>query len=163
MKKTLNAGLALVLGMAMAGFAGAQTNGQSGDQQGPPPQQDGMREGRGPGGPGRGMPSPEQRLKRMTEALNLTSDQQAKIKTIMESEKTKMDALRDDTSVEGEAKRDKAMQIRKDSQASIREVLTADQQAKFDKMQAEMRNRGSRGPHPDGEKPQNPPPPPPAA
>lgn len=67
----------------------------------------------------------------------------------METEKSKMDALRDDTSVQGDAKREKAMQIRKDTQNSIRGVLTADQQAKFDKMMAEMRNRGERrGPPP---------------
>src|SRR3954469_24016063 len=112
--------LALALGLATAAFAFAQDtpppSGQNGDQQGPPPQRDGMRgEGRG----GR-MPSPEERLKRMTEALNLTADQQTKIKGFMDSEKTKMDALRDDTSVERDAKREKAMQIRKDTQASIR-------------------------------------------
>jgi periplasmic protein CpxP/Spy len=144
--------LALALGMSMAGLAAAQSGGDQ--PQGPPPQQqDGMRGG--PGGGHRGMPSPEERLKRMTEALNLTADQQVKIKTIMESEKTKMDALRDDTSVAGEQKREKAMQVRKDSQDAIRATLTADQQAKFDKQQEEMRSRrgGERGPRPDGEKP----------
>ena len=101
------------------------------------------------------MPGPEERLKRMTADLNLTTDQQAKIKTILESEKTKMDALRDDTSVEGDAKREKAMQIRKDSQSAIRNVLTAEQQAKWDKQMEEMRNR--RG-GPQSERPQGPPP-----
>jgi protein CpxP len=149
MKTRFKSALALTLGMALAGFAAAQSSGDQ--QQGPPPQGNDQHEGmRGPGGPdGRRGPNPEERLKRMTEALSLTADQQTQIKGFMESEKTKMDALRNDTSVEGDAKREKGMQIRKDTQASIRGVLTADQQTKFDKMQAEMKNRGERrGPPP---------------
>jgi protein CpxP len=151
MKKISQGVLSVAVCMAMSAFALAQNNGDQ--QQGPPPpQQDGMR--RGPGGEGRrGMPSPEERLKRMTADLNLTTDQQAKIKTIMETEKSKMDALRDDTSVEGDPKREKAMQIRKESQSGIRAVLTAEQQAKWDKQMEEMRNR--RG----GDRPGPPPPP----
>ena len=40
------------------------------------------------------MPTPEQRLQRMTQALNLTEDQQAKIKPILENESTQMQGLR---------------------------------------------------------------------
>ena len=149
MKKISKGLMALTLGLCLSGFAAAQNGGDQ--QQGPPPQgQDGMR--RGPGGPGGRMGNPEERLKRMTADLNLTADQQAKIKTILESEKTKMDALRDDTSVEGDAKREKAMGIRKDTNSAIRAVLTAEQQAKMDKQMEEMRNRrgGDRpGPPPD--------------
>ena len=152
MNKISKGVLGIALGMALSGFALAQNGGDQ--PQGPPPQQqEGMR--RGPGGPG-GRMNPEERLKRMTADLNLTADQQAKIKTIMESEKTKMDALRDDTSVEGDAKREKAMGIRKDTNSQIRAVLTADQQAKFDKQQEEMRNRrGNGGPPPDKPQGQN--------
>ena len=92
------------------------------------------------------MPSPEERLKRMTEALNLTADQQAKIKSLMESEKAQMDKLRDDSSLEQDARRESAMKIRQETHVSVRAILTADQQAKFDKQQAEMRQRGPR-PH----------------
>jgi Spy/CpxP family protein refolding chaperone len=155
MKKISQGVLAIALSAGMFGAMSGSALAQNGSdqQQGPPQQQDGMR--RGPGGEGRrGMPSPEERLRRMTAELNLTADQQAKIKTIMETEKSKMDALRDDTSVEGEEKREKAMQIRKDSQTGIRAVLTAEQQAKWDKQMEEMRNR--RG----GDRPGPPPPPP---
>jgi len=85
----------------------------------------------------------------------------------MESEKAQMDKLRDDTSLAQDARRESAMKIRQDTKAAIRSTLTADQQAKFDKQQAEMRQRGPRGPRPEGgdngEKPQDPPPPPPAS
>jgi protein CpxP len=158
MNKISKGVMALVLGMAMSAFALGQNGGdqQQGPPQGPPPgqQQNGMRgqrpDGGGPGGRRGGMMNPEERLKRMTADLNLTADQQAKIKTIMDSEKTKMDALRDDTSVEGDAKREKAMGIRKDSNTQIRAVLTADQQTKFDEQQEKMRNRRrGDGPPPD--------------
>lgn len=168
MKKTLNAALALILGMTMANMASAQTGGQ--DQQGPPPQRG---EGRGPGGPEghRGMPSPEQQLRRLSETLNLSADQQTQIKGLMESEKSQMDKLRDDTSLTRDARRASAMNVRKDTQAAIRATLTADQQAKFDKMLAEMRQHGGpRGPRPEGQNgdgphddPTPPPPPPPAS
>ena len=145
MNKIWKAAMALGVGLVMSAGAYAQSGDQ---QQGPPPQRDGMRgEGRGPG---RGMPSPEERLKRMTEQLNLTADQQAKIKPLMESEKAAMDKLRDDTSTAPDAKRESAMKIRKETQEAIRATLTTEQQAKFDKQQEEMRQRGPRGTRPDG-------------
>ena len=69
-----------------------------------------------------------------------------------------MKALREDTSIAGPDKRTKMMDIHKASQDKIRALLTADQQTKFDALQAEMRERRgeswwrTRGP---------PPPPPP--
>ena len=130
----------MALSLALAGFAGAQ-------DQPAPPQGEGQHEGMR--GPGRGMPSPEERLKHLTEALNLTTDQQGKIKELMAAEKSGMDKLRDDTSLSNDERREKAMHLRKESQAAIRAQLTADQQTKFDKMQAEMKNRGEHhGPPP---------------
>ncbi len=55
----------------------AQTGSTDGGQQGPPP---GGRRGGGP----------EQRLERMTKELNLSADQQTKIKAIFEDGRTKM-------------------------------------------------------------------------
>src|SRR5437016_13977551 len=109
MKARFTGLMALALGMALSMSTGAfAQDGQSGDQQqGPPPQGEGQHEGmRGPGGEGHhGMPNPEERLKRLTEMLNLTADQQTKIKSIMTEEKTKMDDLRDDTQEECAANR----------------------------------------------------------
>ncbi len=78
-------------------------------------------EGGGGPRPGKEMrhrPSVDERLARMTERLNLTEEQKARIKPIMEAQEKQMKA-------EFQATR-----------AKIREVLTPEQQKKFDEMPA---------------------------
>src|SRR5215471_12236528 len=86
----------------------------------------------GGGGWQRGqMPSAEQRLQRMTQALNLTEDQQAKIKPILENESTQMQSLRSDTSLSHEDQRAKMKQLRESTSSQINPILTADQQKQY--------------------------------
>jgi len=119
------------------------------DTSAPPPPQDqaGPRHG-GPGGPGR----EEHQIEFLTKKLSLTPDQVTQVKAIDDDSRKQMFALRDDTSTAGSDKRAKMMEIRKASQGKIRALLTADQQTKFDALQAEMRehrgNRGEGGPPP---------------
>ena len=59
-------------------------------------------QGMGQGGPGgmHHMPmSPDQRLQRMTQQLNLTADQQQKIKPILEQEQQQVQTLHQDMSI----------------------------------------------------------------
>jgi protein CpxP len=118
----------------------AQTG--STDQQGPPPG--------GQGGGRRGGGGPEQRLERMAKELNLTPDQQAKVKTILEDGRGKMMALRQDTSVSQEDKRTKMGELMKAESLNIKVVLDDTQKAKFDEMEKHererMRDGGGRGP-----------------
>jgi protein CpxP len=120
----------------------------------PPPQgQDGPRRGGGPGRMG------EHQVEFLTKKLSLTPDQVTQVKAIDDDSRKQMMALRDDTSTAGPDRRSKMMDIHKASQSKIRALLTADQQTKFDALEAEMReHRGRRG-GPDGPPP---PPPPPA-
>lgn len=104
----------------------------------------------------RGPMSPDAELKRLTEQLNLTQDQQDKIKPILEDQQKQMQDLRNDTSVEGQDRFAKMREIRKSHMDQIRGILTSDQQTKFDEMQKRMMERGRRGP---GEGGGNPPPP----
>jgi Spy/CpxP family protein refolding chaperone len=78
--------------------------------------------------------SPEQRLQRMTKALNLTDDQQQKIKPILESESQQMQTLRQDTSMSQQDKWGKMEQIRQTSTSQITPILTPDQQKKYAEM-----------------------------
>lgn len=94
--------------------------------------QDGPR--RGPGGPG----APGDRLEMMAKHLNLTDDQKAQIKPILEEQQTKMQALRDDTSLDREAKMPKMREIMEDTNTKIKPILTEDQQKKL----ADMRPKG---------------------
>jgi Spy/CpxP family protein refolding chaperone len=82
-------------------------------------------------------PSPEQRLQHMTKTLNLTPDQQEKIKPILENEQTQMQGLHQDTSMAKPDRMAKAQQIRQGSNDQIQQILTPDQQQKWSQMQAQ--------------------------
>lgn len=105
-------------------------------QNAPPPQ----------GGPGegqghrRGMPSAEDQVKNLTEKLSLTDDQQAKVKTIVEDAHSQMQKLRQDDSISREDKMAKMQSLHETASGKIRDILTADQQKKFDDMQKEMQD-----------------------
>jgi len=109
----------------------------AGQQQGPP--QGGGRRGGGP----------EQRLERMTKELNLSADQQTKIKAILEDGRTKMTAARDPNASQDD-QRAKMMELRKAESLNIKAVLDDTQKAKFDEMEKrEMeRMRGGGGGRP---------------
>jgi protein CpxP len=91
----------------------------------------------------------------LTKKLSLTPDQVSQVKAIDADTWKQAKALHEDTSIADADKRTKMMEIHKASQDKIRALLTADQQTKFDAMQAEMREH--RGHHGGGA----PPPPPP--
>ncbi|MGH9522178.1 MAG: hypothetical protein ACRD3E_06570 [Terriglobales bacterium] len=138
MSKRMLALLAMVLAVTWSVGMFAQEQGQ---QQGG---QMGQMGGQRMGGP-RGPMGPQAELGRLTKELNLTQDQQEKIKPILEDQQKQMEALRSDSSVQGPDRRSKMMDIRKDHMDQIRNVLTSDQQTKFDEMQKRMMERGGRG------------------
>jgi protein CpxP len=80
-------------------------------------------------------------LEMLTQKLNLTADQQTKVKAIDEDTGKQMMAVRNDTSLSQDDKRAKMMDIRKGSQDKIRGVLTDEQKTKYDAMLAEMKER----------------------
>jgi Spy/CpxP family protein refolding chaperone len=91
----------------------------------------------GPGEPGkekRGM-NPAERAERLSEALNLTEDQKAKLKPLMVSHMKAMQELRQDESLAKEAKRAKLQQLRETHQAQISALLTPEQKQKFAEIQ----------------------------
>ena len=79
-------------------------------------------------------PSPEQRvdrmLDRMTQNLNLSDDQRAKIRPILLDQAQQMRALRDDTSLSPQDRRAKVRAIRHATRQKVDQILTAEQQAK---------------------------------
>jgi Spy/CpxP family protein refolding chaperone len=90
------------------------------------------------------MASPDQQLQHMTQQLNLTSDQQDKIRPILENESKQMQELRQDTSLTRQDRMSKMRGIRENSMSQIKAVLNPDQQQKLLKM-------GHRGPRKTGE------------
>ena len=122
--------------------------------------QDGMAQGGAmhPMGP----MSTEQRLQHLTQMLNLTSDQQSKIKPILENESQQMQTLRADTSMTREDRMGKMRSIRETTNSQISPILTTAQQQKWQQMQSEQRQHMHGGVAPnavgsDGQ--MNPPPP----
>ena len=105
--------------------------------------QDGMAQGGAmhPMGP----MSADQRLQHMTQMLNLTSDQQTKIKPILENESQQMQALRADTSMTREDKFGKMRSIRETTNSQITPILTTAQQQKWQQEQAQMRQHMHNG------------------
>ena len=91
-------------------------------------------QGMGQGGMHHMQMSPEQRLQRMTQQLNLTSDQQQKIKPVLEQEQQQMQTLHGDTSMSQQDRMSKMQQIRQGTNDQIKSVLTPDQQQKFAQM-----------------------------
>lgn len=85
----------------------------------------------GPQGHGQPM-SPDQRLQMMTKQLNLTADQQEKIKPLLESQNQQMQALRQDSSLSREDRMTKMQEIRQGTNDQIKSALDADQQKKFE-------------------------------
>ena len=85
--------------------------------------------------------TPEDQLARLTKQLDLTGDQQAKIKPIIEEQHKQMMDLRQDTSMSREDRFAKFREIREKSFAKMKEVLTPEQQKKWEKMQEMRRDR----------------------
>ncbi|HEV2578245.1 MAG TPA: hypothetical protein VGU25_13640 [Acidobacteriaceae bacterium] len=145
--------LACGLSIAAAGAAVAQ------DQTPPPPPQGQMGPPNG-GGPRGGMMDPGRRAERMKHELNLTDDQTSQVKTILEDSRTKMEALRSNSSLSQDDRRSQAMSLRKAENDKIEALLTPDQKTKFATMQQQMRDRMRNG-GPEGAPAGGPPPPPP--
>jgi protein CpxP len=102
----------------------------------PPPDKGGWR-----GGP----PDPAQRTQELTKKLNLTSDQQSKVQDIFKSEQSQMQGLRQDSSTAQDDRRAKMMEIRNNTNTQVRALLDADQQKKWDEIQAKRQEWGKKG------------------
>lgn len=88
--------------------------------------------------------TPEDQLARMTKQLDLTEDQQAKIKPILEDQHKQMMDLRQDNSMSRQDRFEKMREIRKQTFDKIHPILDAKQQEKMEKMRKEMQERRRR-------------------
>ena len=93
----------------------------------------------GAGGPGAQRGNPEERLKRMTETLGLTQEQQDKVKAIFEGGREEMAKLREVP--EGE-RREKFGEFMKAQNEKVLAVLTPEQQEKYKAAAAERAKQG---------------------
>jgi len=85
-------------------------------------------------------------IDKLTTDLNLTPDQQAKIKPILMDRHTKVKAIRDDASLSKQQKKEQLKEIGQTTDGQIKAILTPDQQTKFDMIKGEMKaNHGKHG------------------
>ncbi|MDB5251824.1 MAG: hypothetical protein JWP27_993 [Flaviaesturariibacter sp.] len=73
---------------------------------------------------------------RLAKELNLTADQQAKVKAIQQDFKGRLEAVRNDESLSKEQKQAKAAELFKAQQEQMKAVLTAEQQEKMKTLRA---------------------------
>lgn len=92
------------------------------------------------------MPSVDDQVSHLSQNLDLTDSQKAQARTILQDERDKMMALRQDTSLSREDRHSKMMEIRKASSGQIRGLLNEDQQKKYDTMEQERQQEMQRGP-----------------
>lgn len=125
-----------LLALTMSGMLALGACAYAQEQNTPPPPQ---------GQWGHGRMDPDRALQHLTEALNLSSDQQSQIKPLLVEQQQKMQALFQDQSVAPEDRRAKAKSISEDTHSKIAAILTDEQKQKFEAMQQKM-HRGPGGP-----------------
>jgi Spy/CpxP family protein refolding chaperone len=115
-----------ILVLSVAGLVFAQA---SQEQQAPTPDKH--------AGMQRNGESADQHLQTLSERLNLTDDQKAKLKPILEDKMKQMKAVHEDSSLSPDQKRTKMKSIHDSLHEQINAVLTPEQQTKFKQMQQE--------------------------
>jgi len=129
--------LALAASMSLGGWA----------QEAEKPKQDGPAAERGERsrrGEGRGQGQRGDRLAQLSEALKLTDEQKGKLKPVLKAQQAKSRELRQDSALTAEERRNKSRAVRQEFTAKIKEILTKEQQEKFDKLQEQGPGRRQR-------------------
>jgi len=98
------------------------------------------------------------RVQHLTKKLNLNSDQQTKVKSILDDEQKQFQTVHQDSAMSPQDRHAKMMDLRKSTDDQIRAVLTPDQQQKFDQMREKRMEKMHRHQNGDqGNPPANPP------
>ncbi len=83
----------------------------------------------------------ENRLEEMSKQLNLTDDQKAKLKPILQDEAQQLQAVHNDTSLSHDQKMAKVKEIREAHKPQINDILTPDQQKKWEEMKKKAKGQ----------------------
>ena len=80
-----------------------------------------------------------QRMQKLTQELNLTPDQQTKIKPIFQQARAQAKTIRQDTTLNQDQKRAKFKDLHQTTMAQLNEILTPEQQAQLKQLQEQRR------------------------
>lgn len=75
----------------------------------------------------------------MFQELNLTDAQKEKVKTIMTAQRTKMNDIRNSTTLTDEQKGTQVKALRQDQRTQISAILTPEQKTKWEQMEADQK------------------------
>jgi Spy/CpxP family protein refolding chaperone len=78
-------------------------------------------------------------LEWLTKELNLTDEQQAQVKPILDDQSKQMKTTREDTTLTDEQKHEKMKQIHHSTHTKINGILTPEQQKKFTQLQDQQK------------------------
>lgn len=84
------------------------------------------------------------KIKEFGKELNLSSDQQAKVKTVNEDFKKQMDALKNNSTLSKEEKREQFKKLAESHKTSLKSVLTQEQIAKLEEKRKTKSDRKSK-------------------
>ena len=98
-------------------------------------------------GQGHHMPNADQHFKMVSEQLNLTPDQQAKAKPIIQEMTVGADKAMNDQSLSQQERTKKAHEVMQAADKKLREILTDEQKAKLDEMEQSQMHGDHAKPH----------------
>lgn len=85
---------------------------------------------------------------KLAKQLGLSADQQSQLKTIHQDERTQAEAIKNNSSLTPDQKRDQLKQLRQADQQKMESILTPDQRTKFQQIREERKeHRGKRRRH----------------
>lgn len=84
------------------------------------------------------------KLQTLSSELNLTDDQKAQLKPILQDEAQQLKALHDDTSLSPDQKKAKVAEIRQSHKSQVSSILTPEQQKKLDSIKDTMQETNPR-------------------
>lgn len=87
------------------------------------------------------MPSVDDQVNRLSQALNLSDSQKTQARTILRNQQDQMRSLMQDTSLSREERRSKMIAIHQSTSAQIRDLLNEDQKQKYDAMEKERQQQ----------------------
>jgi protein CpxP len=104
------------------------------------------KEGKSPrtreGRPGRGGPGGQEYFNKLAEDLKLTAEQKPKVEAVLKEQREKMRGLRD---LSQDERREKFKAIHEETAKKLKDILTAEQFAKWEKMRAQRPGGPARG------------------
>ena len=106
-------------------------------------------------GQGHGMMNADEHLQMLSQKLNLTDDQKAKIKPILEQHLKDRDAIMKDTSLTQEQKHEKMKASMDAAHAQMDPILNDEQKKQFAQMMQDMHGQGKGEMHHHGDHPQS--------